>query len=165
LVRSKPTRLSACVDAQLLASLERDAERLADDAPLAAHADEVEELRLEYPGTATATLDVARRGSGWRERSPVDHDLSVDEATRVTDLLAALADARGAFADVTDAGAPFQPRTRVAVVRAGGETTEQVELAAPDADRSMLLRRTDDGALLRLPPDQAIRIASILRVM
>jgi hypothetical protein len=165
LVRTEPTRLSACVDAQLLATLSHDAAALADDAPLFAHADEIDELRLERPGTATPTLDVARRGSGWRERSPSDRDLSSDEATRVTDLLAALADARGTLADATDGGAPFQPRTRVSVVRTGGETTEQVELSSPAADRSMLLRRADDGALLRLPPDQATRISSILRVL
>jgi hypothetical protein len=164
-VRTRPTRLSACADAQLLATLAHDATGLADDAPLYAHVDEIEELRLERPGTAPPTLDVARRGSGWRERAPADRELSADEATRVTDLLSALADARGTLADATDAGAPFQPRTRVAVVRTGGETTEQVELSAPDPDRSMLLRRTDDGALLRLPPDQASRIASILRVL
>ena len=114
---------------------------------------------------APPTLDVARRGSGWRERSPSDRDLSADEATRVTDLLAALADARGTFAEGTEAGAPFQPRTRMAVVRTGGGTTEQVELSSPEPDRSMLVRRADDGALLRLPADQATRIASILRVL
>jgi hypothetical protein len=69
----------------------------------------------------------------------------------VRNLLAlALAQARGS--DVHRAGADdrFEARARVTLVRTGGQSHEVVELGASSPDGTALMRRADDGAVLRV---------------
>jgi hypothetical protein len=158
LVETAPVRVSACV-ARTLGDALRDAKLALDDAaPFFAHADEMEEVRLERlepVGTAGPRVDVARKGAGWRERAPEDRDLSSDETDSANALALALALARGS--QMRRAAEPFAARARATIVRTGGSSTEVVDVAAPELDGSVWVRRADDGALVRLPAAQARR--------
>ena len=162
IVRTAPTRVAACTARALVGALRTTGTALIDTSPFFAHADEIEELRLEpvgapLPGTGTR-VDAARRGMGWHERSPEDRDLTSDETDSANTLTLALAQASGT--DVHHAGADehFEPRARVTVVRTGGATSEVVEVAATGSDGTALVRRADDGALLRVTRAVARRL-------
>jgi Domain of unknown function (DUF4340) len=155
-VRLAPTRMSACIARTLADALAVTASSFADTSPFFAHADEIEDLRLERLGV-DLRVDVARKGTAWRERAPEDRDLTAEESDSASALAAALADARAT--DVHH-GAPdeaFSARVRVTVVRTGSSVTEIVELGAPQSDGTTLLRRLDDGATLRLSADASRR--------
>jgi hypothetical protein len=155
LVETAPGRVSACV-ARTLADALRDAKVALDDtAPFFAHADEMEEVRLEPVGAAGTRVDIARKGAGWRERAPEDRDLSPDETDSANALALALATARGS--QVRRAAEPFAARARVTIERTGGSSTEVVDVGAPEPDGSVWVRRTDDGAVVRLGAAQARR--------
>jgi hypothetical protein len=156
-VRRTP-RLSACVPKGLGEALgAATAAPPVDASPFFAHADEMEELRLEPVGHDGPRVDVARRGSGWRERAPEDRDLGADESESVSALALALAQARGTQARRAGADERFEARARVTAVRTGAGATEVVEVGAAAADGSAVLRRVDDGALVTLPRAAARR--------
>jgi hypothetical protein len=160
LVRTAPTRVSACAARALVEALAATTGAdLVDTSPFFAHADEMEELRVEPVGREGPRVDAARRGTGWHERAPVDRDLTSDETDSANALALALAEARGT--DVHRAGPDehFEPRARVTVVRTGGGATEAVELALAGPDGTALVRRADDGALLRVTRAVARRFA------
>jgi len=152
-VRTEPTRLGACVAARVADALDVAAETLVDRAPFFARADEMEEIRLEtVAGSPAERVDIARRGSGWHERSPEDRDLGMDEVDSANALTLTLASARGNAARLPGAGESFVARWRATVHRTGGSAPEVVEVAAPDPERGLLLRRADDGAILPAEP-------------
>jgi hypothetical protein len=155
LMETAPERVSACV-ARSLGEALRDAKPALDDtAPFFAHADEMEDVRLEPVGTAGPRVDVARKGATWHERAPEDRDLSSDETDSVNALALALATARGS--QVRRSAEPFAARARATIVRTGGSSTEAVDVAAPEPDGSVWVRRADDGALVRLAAAEARR--------
>jgi hypothetical protein len=157
-VRTAPARLSACAARALVVALGTTGDALVDDAPFFAHADEMEELRLERLGTGAGQLvEAARKGTGWHERSPEDRDLTPDEVDSANALALALAQARGTEVRRVGADERWEARTRVTIVRTGGPTSETVELAAASPDGTALVRRSDDGALVRLPRTMARR--------
>jgi hypothetical protein len=152
-LRTEPARAAACVAkglAEALAlALAPDA--LVDAGPFAAHADEIEELAIEPAGDARPRVDIARRGSGWHERAPVERDLGVADADSADALVAALAGARALQVRRGEPGERLVPRSRVTLVRTGSESSEVVEVAAPSTAGVALARRVDDGAFLVLP--------------
>ena len=151
LVRTAPTRVSACAGRALVEALEATTGAdLVDTSPFFAHADEMEELRVEPVGREGPRVDAARRGTGWHERAPVDRDLTSDETDSANALALALAEARGTDVHRAAADEHFEPRARVTVVRTGGGATEAVELGPAGPDGTALVRRADDGALLRV---------------
>ena len=155
LVETAPVRVSACV-ARTLGDALRDAKPALDDkAPFFAHADEMEDVRLEPVGTAGPRVDVARKGAGWHERAPEDRDLSSDETDSANALALALATARGS--QVRRSAEPFAARARATIVRTGGSSTEAVDVGAPEPDGSVWVRRADDGAFVRLAAAEARR--------
>jgi hypothetical protein len=150
-VRRAPTRAAACVPRVSLESLHVDTTALVDRHPLYARSDEIAELRLAMTDGSTG-VDLARRASTWHLRAPEDRDLSADEAESANALAAALSSAEAIDARKPAAGEAFVPRARVTVVRAGGGTEEEVDVAASGgAEGESLARRADDGAMLRLP--------------
>lgn len=153
-VRRAPSRLAACAPGALADALR--AMPPPDPSPFFAHDDEMEEVRLEPVGIGGPAVDIARRGSGWHERSPEDHELAADESASADALVRALAQAEGSLRPASS-GEGFQARARVTIVRTGTRTTEVVEVAAPLADGTALARRADDGAWLVLPRATARR--------
>jgi len=155
-VRVQPERRSACAAKGPVLTLREPPEGLVDRSPIFAHADEIEDLRMEPMEGDGQRLDVARRGTGWHERFPEDRDLSSDEADAANALARAISNARALDARL-DAAQRFTARSRVTVVRAGTGTTEVVELASPGSDGAALARRLDDGAILLLSAPVARR--------
>jgi uncharacterized protein DUF4340 len=159
-VRTEPSRSSACVPKGLIEALAATPESLVDLSPFVAHADEMEELRIERiepGGGGGPRVELARRGGGWHERSPEDRDLDGDEVDSANALVASVAGARALDARHGEPGERFPARSRATIVRTGGGTNEVVEVAAPDASGIALARRIEDGAVLRLPRAAARR--------
>jgi hypothetical protein len=156
-VRLEPSRASACATGRLTEALGASAESLVDESPFVANADEMEELRLEPVGTGGPRIDLARRGAGWHERAPDERDLDADEVDSANGLAASLASSRALDARRAEAGERITVRARATIVRTGGESSEVIEVAAPDASGVALARRVDDGAILRLPRAAARR--------
>jgi hypothetical protein len=150
-VRDAPTRVSACAPRTIVEALDVAAERLPDRSPLFAHADEIEELRLE--ATAGPRVELARKGRGWHERAPEDRDLDADQSESANALALALAEARATDAAPAGAAAPehFSARARATVVGAVGGAAEVVEVGPTGANGVTWARRADDGAMLGLP--------------
>jgi hypothetical protein len=157
-VRTSPSRISACASKGIVEALTPQPEALVDESPFFARADEMEELRLEAVEGDAPRVDVARRGSSWHERAPEDRELSSEEAISASTLAQALAAARGTDARLPAPNQAFAPFARASVVRTGGEVREMVELSRPAADGTAILRRADDGALLRLSSAAARRL-------
>ncbi len=73
-VRDRPSRVSACAPRTLRVALGSVAGSLIDSAPLFAHADEIEELRLEAVPPASGRVDLARKDRVWHERAPEERE-------------------------------------------------------------------------------------------
>jgi hypothetical protein len=145
-LRKSPNRAVACAPRDVVGFLSSDAATLVDKHPFTLHMDEIEELRLEHEGFEP--LDIARKGTGFHQRAPVDRVVPADDADAATELLTRIgvAEAR----TVTRGGGAFVSAGR-AVVHSG-EREEVVEVGAPAADGHATLRRLLDGALLDVAP-------------
>ncbi|HEY4015639.1 MAG TPA: DUF4340 domain-containing protein [Polyangiaceae bacterium] len=148
--RRLPSPVAACVGKSIIAALATPSEALRDDSPLYAHADEIEQIRLEST-EGGARVEMARKGGGWRLRAPEDRDLGADESDSANLLAVALAGARAdGFAGRARSGQAFAPRFEATVIRSGDEAREVVELSGVQAGDFVLARRADDGVVLRL---------------
>jgi hypothetical protein len=157
-VRKLPTRLSACAPKGVLSGLGIGQAALVDRRLFAAHADEIEELRVESV-PAGQRVEIARKGNGWHERAPRDRELERDEAEAATALVNALARAEGTDVARADPKAAFEARARVTVTRAAEGGGDEVVLLGPaSVDRGASVRRLADGAVMHLPPDVARKL-------
>lgn len=145
-LRKEPTRVAACAPKGAIEALSRTTPAsLVDRHPFSLHADEIEELRLEPVPNGPTAIEIARKGTGFHERAPVDHDLSADEADAASELVSRIAKSEAEEVKRGD-GAGFEPVAR-AVVRAGPrEETIEVGRATPDG--KVPLRRVRDDARL-----------------
>jgi hypothetical protein len=145
-LRKTPNRVAACAPRDVIGFLSADAATLVDKHPFTLHMDEIEELRLEHEGYEP--LDIARKGTGFHQRAPVERVVPEGDADAASELLTriGIAEAR----TVTRGGGAFVSAGR-AVVRSG-EREEVVEVGAPAADGHATLRRLLDGALLDVAP-------------
>jgi hypothetical protein len=143
-LRRAPSRVLACAPKGAMEALEAiEPAALVDRHPFALRHDEIEELRLESIGPDAHVLELARRGTGFHERQPIDRELAEDEADAVSELLARIEEST-AKAVSASVGA-FTP---VARARArSGEHEEIVEIGPADGG-SVALRRLHDGARL-----------------
>jgi hypothetical protein len=157
LLRTAPSLTSACTAKALVAALGETTESLVDASPLFAHADEIEQMRLETIAGGGPVVELARKASGWHERSPEERELDADESDSANNLALALAGARAVSTRRAAADEGLVARVRVTIVRTGGGASEVVELAAAGPDGATLLRRLDDGAILRFPRSVARR--------
>jgi hypothetical protein len=161
-VRTSPTRLSACAPKGILPGLETAAASLVDTHLFAAHDDEMIEVKLETSSSG-ASLDLARKTSGWHLRAPADRDLGPEEVEAATALTGALARAVGG--EPKKDAAPFEARGRVTLLRAesagaaGTGASEVIEIGAPAANGDVLVRRAFDGAVLRVDAATARKLA------
>jgi hypothetical protein len=155
-LRKQPTRVAACAPKGAIEALLAIAPAaLVDRRPFSFRHDEIEELRLETIGGTDAraalvdgggpprVLELARRGTGFHQREPVDRELTAEEADAASELLSLIE--QGAADDVRPGGPPFMAVAR-ARVRAG-DHDETVEVGAPEG-ATVTLRRTRDDARL-----------------
>lgn len=176
-LRKAPTRVAACAPKGAIDALVAiTPEALVDKMPFSFRHDEMEELRLESvggdagssstdAGGAPRILELARRGSGFHQREPVDRELSTEEADAVSELLSLVE--HGSADVVRPGGSPFTPIAR-ARVRAGDyeETVEvgpfpepgRAPALGPSSGRTATLRRVRDDARLVVSPAVARRL-------
>jgi hypothetical protein len=154
-VRTTPTRVTACIASGPAAALDVPSQALVDEHLLAAHADEIEQIRLEPPGGSGISVDLARRGTGWHQRMPEDRDLLPAEVEVVGERVTDLAGARASEVRAGGAGAKATPRGRVTVTRTGEPAPEVIELDGAGPDGTVTARRLDDGAVMKLAPATA----------
>jgi hypothetical protein len=157
-VRAEPSALAVCVPEDATAALQWSDAALADRHVFFAHADEIEELRLESLAADGPRVEIVRRGAGWRERAPEARDLTADEDEAANVLLGDLAAAQALSVRARQPEDRFVATARATITRteAGPEI---LEIAAPDPDGTALALRKDDGALLRLPRTLVRRFA------
>ncbi len=142
-LRKAPTRVAACAPQDIVGFLTGDATSLVDKHPFTLRVDEIEEVRLEHTGAEA--IELARKGTGYHQRAPLDRELPEPEAEAATELLTriSVSEAR----EVTrGAGSAFVSTGR-AIVRSGPRE-EIVEVGALSSDGHATLRRLLDGALL-----------------
>ena len=146
-VRTRPTRVEACVPKIALDVLEGlTAADLAERHPFFFHHDEIEELRLEPVGAGRA-IEVARRGTGYHLREPEDRELDGGETEAMSELLRLI---ESSVAEEAPVRAPFTGAIGRAKIRVG-EVEEVVEVGALDlARREARLHRLRDDAVLRV---------------
>jgi len=178
-LRKQPTRVAACAPKGAIeALLAITPEALVDTKPFSFRHDEIEELRLEAiggdagpsdadAGGAPRVLELARRGTGFHQREPVDRELTSEEADAASELLSLIE--HGTAESVVRGGGPFTPiaRARVRsgdhdeVVEVGAFSEAQAPNLAADAGRSgrtVMLRRVRDDARLMVPAAIARRL-------
>jgi len=148
-VRDAPSKLAACAPKEIVEGLSTGDAALVDTHLFAAHDDEIAELGIEsVPSRPGAAIELARKESAWREKAPVERDLSGEDAEAASALVAAIARAEGADPQKSDA--PFDARGRVTVHRADSDVPEVIELGEPDPSGGMIVRRVFDGARLHV---------------
>jgi hypothetical protein len=153
-VRTKPTRVAACVPSGIALGLEIPSDAVIDRHLLAAHQDEIAEVRFEPVAGGQASLDLARKGSGWHERSPQDINLEGDEADAANALMTAIAGGQG---KVTQA-ASFVPQSRVVVITGDHDHEIEERLLIGDTPHDpsekprdgAIVKREADGVLLHV---------------
>lgn len=153
-IRRSPTPVAACAPKGVLEGLGTTRDELVDKHVFFARKDEVEELRLEASPSG-AVLEIARKGSGWHQRAPIDRDLVGDEVEMANTLVASLARAEGTDLKI---GVTFPARLRARVTRAESHLVETVELGADAGDGKRLARRLDDAASFVIPPEIARKL-------
>ncbi len=153
-IRRSPTPVAACAPKGVLEGLGTTRDELVDKHVFFARKDEVEELRLEASPSG-AVLEIARKGSGWHQRAPIDRDLVGDEVEMANTLVASLTRAEG-----TDlkTGVTVPARLRASVTRAESHLVETVELGADSGDGKRLVRRLDDTSSFVIAPDIARKL-------
>jgi hypothetical protein len=146
-VRKEPTRVAACAPKGAIDSLEVKPADLVDRRPFAFRADEIEELRLEDLAKKEATIEIARKGTGFHERQPTDRDLTPEEADAAGELISRIAASTAESVTRADPAAPpFEAVGKVTVT--SGAHTEIVEVGKAEGDKVPLRRVRDDARLV-----------------
>ncbi len=143
LQRREPTPLVACVPKGALTGISTPLEELVDTHLFAAIPEEVEEISMQALPTGTK-IELARKGEGWHQRSPVDRDLDVFEVDMANALVKTVAATSGRVLEPKPP--PFSGVFRVSIVRTGTRAQETVDLFDGTA------RRINDDAVLELSP-------------
>jgi hypothetical protein len=142
-VRTKPTRVTACAPKVVLDGLSLSHDTLVDTRLVQAHADEIAGLELRASPSGEV-LDLARRGSGWHQRAPMDRDLTKEESDAANELAAAIVRIEGRAGPSRGPLGALSGRVRVE--RADG-VEEVVDVAVPVEGRDQVrATRRFDGA-------------------
>lgn len=156
-VRRAPSRLSACVPKGMIPGLTVTSAELVDKRLFAARGDEAAELSLESVPSGIK-VELARKGSGWHQRSPVDRELTSEEVDAANDLVNTLGKGEGTDVVAGDPKGPFAARARIRIARADNKGEEVVELGPVAPAGGSLVRRDGDGATLRVSEALAHRL-------
>lgn len=166
-LRRSPTRVAACAPKDVATGLLATSASLAEKRLFSIRMDEIEELRLEETVPQKVSLELARKGSGFHARAPIDRDLTPPEADAASELVTRLAASEAT--SVTKGSGAFLSVGR-ALVREG-ERELVVDIGARRPDGSATLRRTIDDARLEvdasvvrrlLPRETSVRPRTIL---
>ncbi len=157
-VQRAPTKTAGCAPKGILEGLSVTEGWLLDTRLFALRDDEIEQARLESSPTG-AVLDVARKGTGFRELAPEQRDLSEGESDAASTLIKDLARAEGEVIgrDASNAlGHGITGRVTVTHAEAGEEEVIEVGLAADEG--GFFVRRRADGAVIRVSAETARKL-------
>lgn len=144
----QPTRVAACAPKGAIESLKMKPADLADRHPFSFRADEIEELRLEDFAKPEATIEIARKGTGFHQRKPTDRDLTTEEADAANELVSRIASSVAESVTRADPSAPPFESAGKATVTSGAHS-EVVEVGkSDDKSEKVTLRRVRDDARL-----------------
>lgn len=149
-LRKSPTRVAACAPKDVATGMRATSASLAEKRLFSMRMDEIEELRLEETVPQKVSLELARKGTGFHARAPVDRDLTPAEADAASELVSRIAASEAT--SVTKGGGAFLAVGR-ALVREG-ERELVVDIGTRRLDGGATLRRTIDDA--RLEVDAAV---------
>ncbi|MEI7893375.1 MAG: hypothetical protein WCI05_09790 [Myxococcales bacterium] len=138
LVQTGSERAAVCLPKGLLDALGVKEATLLDGRLLSAYEDEVAEVSVRR--VDGGVLDLAREGTGWKQRAPMVRTLAPDEAESARAWVTSLTRAEG---ELVDAGAETVSGF-VTVRRALGQGQEELEVVQR-ADGTGLVRRRADG--------------------
>ncbi len=153
-VRMAPSHLSACAPRGVVDGLSQSARDLVDTRLFFAHEDEVEELSLA--NLVGAKIELARKGSGWRARSPFDRDLIGDELDAANALASFVIRAKGTNVAPFASSEPFTLQAHVRVH--GGEMQADELLDLGQGPHGWVVHRLSDDARLDVAPETARRL-------
>ena len=148
-VRRAPTKKGACVPKGLLPGLIVTSAELVDARLFATRADEVAELTLD--SGAGKKVEIARKGTGWHERTPTDRELGAEQTDAANALVSALMKGEGTDPRPTTAPPPAGPVETLAHVRIGrgdNKGDEVIDLRERSSQYEVL--RHADNATLRI---------------
>jgi len=145
ILRKEPTRIAACAPKGAIASLKVTPASLVDHRPFSFHVDEIEELQIGGITRTPIDIDIARKGMGFHERTTQDRDLRPEEADAANELISRLEKTHATSVTRGD-GAPFDPIAAVTIHV--GSRDEKIEVAKPNADGMVPVRRLRDDARL-----------------
>lgn len=152
-LRLSAPEVGACVPKGVLQGLSLEAKELVDDGPFVTRTDEVTELVATDLPTGFV-LDVARKGGGFRLRTPQERDLTPGENALFQSYMDRLFALSGM--DVVKGEALKVPILKFLIHRARGagllnakereEATETIEIGRDAREGKLYLRRSSDGA-------------------
>lgn len=148
-LRTTPTPMAACVPAFVLDALSMPRDAFIDRKLFDARIDEVEQIKVER---GDQKLELARIADGWRVRAPAEQQLTPKEGEG---YVSSLLDIEG---QVVAGAALKNPAGLVAITIPSGpgeaQPEQRVELGA-GSDAGLLVRREQDGVVLKLSPVHA----------
>lgn len=144
-VRTKPSRATACAARVILEGLSPSREALVDTRPFAAHVDEIAEIEL-HASPSGEQLELARSGSGWHERAPADRALTQEESEALHALLSSIVATEGTSPRREPELSALSSRIRLK--REDG--VEEVLDVGPVTDDAAQIRRRADGVVLTI---------------
>ena len=155
-IQREPARVSACVTKEIADGLTKSSDSFADKGLFLATVDEVEEVTFI---SGNKRLELARKGKGFHQRSPVDRDIDAGAGRKVLEALLDLhaskvitdADRRALGLD-KPAGSIRLTSLLPARGEDGGdeERNEEIFVGAIQGDE-VAVARGGDGAVLMLP--------------
>ncbi|MCL2725551.1 MAG: DUF4340 domain-containing protein [Polyangiaceae bacterium] len=150
-VRRTPSRLTACAPRVVLETLSGVPSSLVERHLFTLHADEIEELRLEWLAPqkdAPSAIEIARKAVGFHAREPFDRDLTPEEADAASELVSRIASMEAVSVARGGGAAVSSPIARVRVRNGDHEETISI---GPEANGDVVLHRAYDDARLTVP--------------
>jgi hypothetical protein len=156
-VRLEPApRQSACVPKGVMGPLSSPMTALVDRHVFSLRSDETEEILLT---AGDKKLDVARVGTGWHQRAPIEGVVDNDSGQGLAHALHDLVGEDVVVEPSLDKLDLAPPRGSAALSQAGGTDgagrVETVEVATKGPDGAVYVRRKVDGAVLKLSRESA----------
>ncbi len=144
-LRKAPTRVAVCAPKDIVDAFVVDAAHMTETLVFGLRMDEIEEVRFASMG-AQGALELARKGSGFHQRSPLDRDVLPKEAEAATELLSRIT--ASAASSVARGGGAFSSIARTTL--RSGEHEESVDIGTLRPDGGATLRRVMDDARLEV---------------
>jgi hypothetical protein len=139
----------ACIAKEAAAALGTPADRLVDRHVFSLRPDEIEEISLV---SGAAGTEIARKGTSWHLRRPIEGTLDIEEGNG---LARSLGDLVSDHVEPGGVAASFAVRGTVTLHKAGEDRKEEARIGAVRGDGLVEVLRVQDGAVLAISSDAA----------